>query len=357
MKIYRRYLAREVAGAILLVLLAFLALFAFFDMLGEIRSVGQGGYQLHHAFGFVLLRLPGRVYELMPIAVLIGTLYALSVLARHSELTVLRVSGLSSGALLRGLFLVAGWFAVATFLIGEYVAPPSERAAFQLRSRERTGMVGQDLRSGLWVKDERSFINVRVVLPDTRLRGIRIFEFDQDAKLHSVTEAEEGEYVLPDSWRLTGVVQTVLQSEHAEVQRIPDLLWRSALNPDILAVLMVSPDRMSLRHLSAYTKHLADNRQTTNRYDIAFWKKVLYPLAAFVMVALAVPFGGAYSRVGGMGLKIFSGAMIGILFHMLNGLFSNLGAINNWSPLLSAVTPSALFLLAATAMIWWVERR
>ena len=83
----------------------------------------------------------------------------------------------------------------------------------------------------------------------------------------------------------------------------------------------------------------------------------LYPLAAFVMVALAVPFGGAYSRVGGMGLKIFSGAMIGILFHMLNGLFSNLGAINNWSPLLSAVTPSALFLLAATAMIWWVERR
>ncbi|HRD93782.1 MAG TPA: LPS export ABC transporter permease LptG [Accumulibacter sp.] len=357
MKIYRRYIAREVFGAVLLVLLAFLALFAFFDMLGEINNVGQGGYRLQHAFAFVLLRVPGRVYELMPIAVLIGTLYALSTLARHSEITVLRVSGLSSGALLLGLFQVAGAFAVATFLIGEYVAPPAERAANQLRLKERGRMVGQDLRSGLWVKDERSFINVRVVLPDTRLRGIRIYEFDQSARLHSVTEAEAGEYVVPDSWRLTGVVKTILHAERSEVQKMPEILWRSALNPDILAVLMVSPDRMSLRHLSTYTRHLSENRQTTNRYDIAFWKKVVYPLAAFVMVALALPFGGTHYRGDGVGLKIFAGVMTGVLFHMLNGLFSNLGAINSWSPVLSAVTPSALFLLAAMVMIWWVERR
>ena len=357
MKIYLRYLAREVFAAVLLVLLAFLALFAFFDLLGEVQDIGKGGYQLQHAFGFVLLRLPGRIYELMPIAVLIGTLYALSTLARHSEITVLRVSGLSSGALLRALFLVAGLFAVATLLIGEYVVPSAEREANQLRLKARGRMIGQDLRSGLWVKDERSFINVRVVLPDTRLRGIRIYEFDEEAKLRSLTEADEGEYVLPDSWRLSNVVRTVFHAERADVQKIPDMVWLSALNPDILAVLMVAPDRMSLRHLASYTKHLSDNRQTTNRYDIAFWKKVVYPLAAFVMVALAVPFGGAHYRSEGVGLKIFSGVMIGILFHMLNGLFANLGAINSWSPLLSAVAPSALFLMAATMMIWWVERR
>jgi lipopolysaccharide export system permease protein len=265
MKIYRRYLMREVSGAIFLVLLAFLALFAFFDLLGEVQDIGRGGYQLRHAFAFVLLRLPGRVYELMPIAVLIGTLYALSSLARHSEITVLRVSGLSSGALLRALFLVAGLFAVATFLIGEYVVPTAEREANQLRLKARGRMIGQDLRSGLWVKDERSFINVRVVLPDTRLRGIRIYEFDEDAKLHSLIEASEGEYVAPDRWRLSDVLQTVLNAERADVQKLPELVWPSALNPDILAVLMVSPDRMSLHHLATYTKHLADNRQTTNR--------------------------------------------------------------------------------------------
>lgn len=357
MTLYRRYLSREVVAAVLLVLLAFLALFAFFDMLGEIRSVGQGGYQLRHAFGFVFLRLPGRVYELMPLAVLIGTLYALQSLARHSEITVFRVSGLSSAGLLRALFQVAAVFAVLTFLIGEYIAPPAERAAFQLRSKERTGMIGQDLRSGLWVKDELSFINVRIVTPDARLRGIRIYDFDTNARLRSVTDAAEGEYVVSDGWRLTGVVQTVLADDGAEVHRLPELTWRSALTPEILTVLLVSPDRMSLRHLAAYTKHLTENRQKTERYDIAFWKKVIYPLANLVMVALALPFGGTYSRVGGVGLKIFAGIMVGILFHMLNGLFANLGAINHWSPLLSAATPSFLFMLAAGGMIWWTERR
>ena len=96
MKIYRRYLLREVSAAILLVLAGFLTLFGFFDMIAEVKSVGETGYQLHHAAAYVALRMPGRIYELMPIAVLIGTLYALSTLARHSEITVLRASGMSA---------------------------------------------------------------------------------------------------------------------------------------------------------------------------------------------------------------------------------------------------------------------
>lgn len=357
MKIYRRYLAREIAAAIVLVLLGFLALFGFFDMITEVKNVGEKGYQLHHALGFVALRLPGRVYELMPIAVLIGTLYALSTLARHSEITVLRASGMSTRALLVSLFQVAAAFALITFMIGEWVAPPCERAAQQLRLSARGSVVGQEMRSGLWVKDERRFINVRVVLPDTQLRGIRIYEFDGDARLSSVTDAERGVYLPPASWQLSGVVRTVLHGERSEVVRLPDMEWQSALNPDILSVLLVAPERMSLMNLAAYIKHLAENNQKTQRYDIALWKKVIYPLAALVMVALALPFGYTHNRVGGVSLKIFSGVMIGVFFHMLNGLFSNLGAINSWSPLISALVPSALFMLAAVGMIWWVERR
>lgn len=357
MKVYQRYLAREVASAILLVLLAFLALFAFFDTLGEVKNVGQGGYQLQHAFIFVLLRLPGRIYELMPIAVLIGTLYALSTLARHSEITVLRVSGLSNISLLFALFRVASVFGVATLLIGEYVAPPTEQAAQQMRLKERGKMSGQTLRSGLWVKDELSFINAREVQPDSSLRGIRIYQFDDSAHLKTVIEAGEGLHVAPDHWQLSDVIRTDLQDEKALVTKTPILTWPSALNPDILSVVMITPDGMSLRHLATYTKHLADNHQATNRYDIAFWKKIIYPLAVLVMVALALPFSATHDRVEGIGLKIFTGVMIGTVFHMLNGLFANLGAINSWSPLLSAATPSILFLLAASVMMWWVERR
>lgn len=358
MKIYRRYLTREVVAGVALVLAAFLALFSFFDMITEVKSVGNNAaYQLHHAIFFVLLRIPGRIYELMPIAVLIGTLYALSSLARHSEITVMRASGMSTANLLSALLTVALGFALLTFLVGEVVAPPAERAAQQLKLQSKGKAVAQDLHSGLWVRDESSFINVRTVLPDTRLRGIRIYDFDPQGRLRSVTEAEEGVYVPPASWRLSNVVRTEIGDEQARQVRIPDLDWHSALNPDILSVLMVSPEKMSLMHLSTYTKHLTENKQKTQRYDIAMWKKVIYPLAALVMVALAMPFGYTHNRVSGVSLKIFSGVMIGVLFHMLNGLFSNLGAINSWSPFLSAIAPSALFLLAAAGMIWWFERR
>ncbi len=358
MRLYQRYLIRETFAAILLVLLAFLVLFAFFDLIYESRNIGRGAYQFAHALVFIVLSLPGRVYELVPIAVLIGTLYALSTLARHSEITVLRASGLSTRELLLTLFRVAGVLALATFLIGEGIVPFSEKMAQDMRARAMEQVVAQQgFESGLWVKDGHKFVNVRVATPDARLQGIRIYEFDQNAALKSVSEAKEGSFLPSGRWRLKEVVSTVLDGDRARVETYPEIEWQSALNPELLAVLMVAPERMSLYGLINYTRHLSDNRQKTERYEIAIWKKLIYPLAALVMVALALPFGYSHSRMGGVSLKIFAGVMMGVLFHMLNGLFSSLGVINSWLPLASAVAPSAMFMLAAIGMLWWVERR
>lgn len=362
-KTYQQYLFREVFGATLLVLLAFLALFGFFDLINELGDIGKGGYHIQHAVLFVLLTLPGRIYELMPIAVLIGSLFALSTLARHSEITVLRASGLSTRNLLQTLFRVAAVFALLTFLMGEFIAPPAEKIGQRLRLQAQGMALASDFRTGLWVKDENRFINVRTVTPEAKLQGVRIYEFDGQGRLLVVSDAEEGEYLPNSVWRLKGVAQTFLEGDEqgrparGRVVHEDEVMWPSALNPDILSVLLVVPERMSVLNLVSYIKHLSDNRQKTQRYEIAFWKKVIYPLAALVMVALALPFGYTHNRVGGASLKIFSGVMLGVFFHMLNGLFSNLGVINSWSPLSSAVAPSAMFLLAAVAMLWWVERR
>lgn len=358
LKLYQRYLMREAFAAIFLVLVAFLALFSFFDLINELKSVGKGGYEFGHAMIFVILSLPGRFYELIPIAALIGTLYSLSTLARHSEITVLRASGLATRELLLTLFKVAGLLAALTLFMGEAVMPFSERAAQELRTRAMTNVIAQQgFDSGLWVKDGRSFININTATADARLIGVRIYKFDEDNALESVTDAKEGEFLPPDHWRLTGVTSMVLHGDAARVENRDSIEWRSAVNPELLSVLMVAPERMSLYGLYNYTGHLIENKQKTERYQIAIWKKLIYPLAALVMVALALPFGYSHNRVGGVSLKIFAGVMIGILFHMLNGLFSSLGVINSWPPLASAAAPSALFLLAAMGMLWWLERR
>jgi lipopolysaccharide export system permease protein len=358
MKLVVRHLAREIYGSTGMVLLAFLGLFGFFDFVNELDSIGKRGYELHQAFVYVLLLVPGRIYELLPIAVLIGTLYALTTLARHSELTVMRVSGLSTGRMLKILAGIASVFVALTFVMGEYVAPPAERAAQQFRLQATQSTVSQDLRSGLWVKDGTLFINVRTLTADQVMEGVRIYEFDADQGLRAIGEAERGVYVGADEgWRLTNVSQTRFGPEGTKVETLPELAWRSDLTPEVLSVLMVVPERMSVATLYTYSRHLAENRQKAARYEIALWKKLVYPFAALVMIGLALPFAYTHDRMGGVNVKVFGGIMIGIGFHLLNGLASNLGVINSWSPPVAALLPSGLFLLAAAAMLLWVEHR
>jgi lipopolysaccharide export system permease protein len=353
----RRYLAREIYGATLFVFVAFLALFAFFDLIAELGDLGKGGYRLQHALLMVVLSIPGHIYELFPIAVLIGCLYALSHLAANSEYTVMRGSGLSTGMAAMTLIRIGIPFVVLTYLFGELITPASERAARQMKLQATSTVVAQEFRTGFWVKDEGRFINVREILPDTTLNGIRIFEFDRDYRLVSIDEAKRGEFAGQGSWVLKDITRTRFSPAGTSVERLAEEQWKSVLTPNILSVLFVLPERMSAFDLYKYVRHLSENRQQTERYEIAMWKKIIYPFAALVMMALALPFAYIHVRSGGLGVKVFAGIMIGIFFHMLNSLFSHIGLLQNWSPFYSAIVPTILFLATATLMMWWVERK
>ena len=129
------------------------------------------------------------------------------------------------------------------------------------------------------------------------------------------------------------------------------------VNPDLVNVLFVVPERMSVWSLYRYMQHLAGNKQKTERYEIAMWKKLFYPVATLVMIALALPFAYLQARSGMVGVKVFLGIMLGIVFYMLNGLFAHIGLLQAWPPVAAAAVPSATFFLAAVTMMWFVERR
>lgn len=356
--ILTRHLAREILIGTTILLVAFLGLFAFFDFVSELEDLGRGGYGVVDALVYVALLLPGRVYELLPVVVLIGSLYALTTLARNSEITVMRASGMSTRRMLQTLGGIGVVFALATFLFGELLAPPAERAAQQWRLAATGAAMSNQLNSGLWVKDGEDFVNVASVFPDGSIIGVRIYNFGEDRVLESISAARSGRYdPVARLWRLTDVTETRFQPRAVRMLQRDSVEWTSQLTPDVLSVLLVAPDRMSATALFAYIRHLKDNRQDTQRFEIALWKKLTYPLTVFVMLALALPFALVHDRMGAVSVKVFLGVMLGVGFHMLNGLFGNLGVINAWPPSLAAVTPAALFLLAATVMLYRVERR
>ncbi|MGH8809755.1 MAG: LPS export ABC transporter permease LptG, partial [Noviherbaspirillum sp.] len=335
MKVLHRYVSSEIIVAVLFALVAFLALFAFFDLIGELPSVGRGGYQLQHAFLYVAMGLPGYVYDLMPIAALIGTIYVLAQLAARSEFTIMRASGLSTGMAAWMLAKVGIVLVLVTFLFGEVIAPASSEMAERFKLEAQGSTVSQEFRTGLWTKDVirenglngeaigSRFLNVKDVSAEGQLQGVKLYEFDHDFRLTAVVTAEHADYQGNNVWRLAKVSETTFAANATDISAqvattnaaSKDLA--SEITPDILSVLFADPDRMSAYGLAMYTRHLAENKQTTERYEIAFWKKLFYPMAVLVMMALALPFAYLHFRAGGVSLKIFIGIMIGVSFQLL----------------------------------------
>lgn len=357
MRILRNYIAREIAASTLLVFVALLLLFAFFDLVEQMKDLGRGAYQLRHILLHVLLSAPNHVYELFPIAALIGTLFAVAQFVASSEYTVMRASGVSLARMTGVLALVGAAFGAATFVVGEFLAPPAEQFAQRLRSQAIAGIVAQEFRSGLWVKDGTAFINVAEVTPSASLKGLRIYEFDDKYRLRSLRHAAGAEYLGQNRWQLQDVAETVFEGMSTRVSRSESMGWQSVLEPALLSVLLVKPEKMSAWSLYSYSQHLKENRQKALRYEIALWGKLLYPVAVLVMMILALPFAYFQNRQGGVGAKIFAGIMLGLGFHFLNRLFGHLGLLNDWPPLASAAGPMLLFMAIAVAMMWWQERR
>lgn len=357
MKIIKRYLSAEITTSTLLVFAALLMLLALFDLIHELGELNKGGYRLLHIIAYVLLSVPGHIYELFPVAALIGTLFAIAQLVANSEYTVMRVSGVSIPRMAWTLVQVGLLFSVLTFVIGEFIAPPAEQFAQQLRAKAITGVIAQEFRSGLWVKDERNFVNVSQVLPDSVLLGVKIYEFDAEHRLRRISLAKRGEYEQNNQWRLREVEQTSFEDKKTTVSRIPEATWRSVLEPGLLNVLLLMPEQMSAFSLFSYMQHLRENNQQTSRYEIAFWNKLIYPFAVLVMMVLALPFAYYQQRSGGVGGKVFAGIMLGIGFWMLGRLFTFLGLLRDWPPFWSAILPTLIFLMLAVGMMWWGERR
>jgi len=388
MKILQRYFAVSILQAVAFVLVAFLALQAFMDLTGELPSVGKNGYAIQYAFLYVLLQLPGHVYEVMPLAALIGTIYTLAQFAATSEFTIMRASSMSTGMVAWMLAKIGLVLVLITFIFGEVITPRTAPIADKIKLTARGAAISSEFRSGLWTKDivksegmhgtviGSRFFNVKKVQPDGTLIGVKLYEFDTELRLRSITLAATATFKGNNLWQMTDVTENLftnpgllkpgsaatLENNFAQDTSMittahlatKDLL--SEVTPRILAVAGSDPERMSASELAAYTRHLQENKQETERFKIAFWKKLFDPLAIFVLMALALPFGYLHTRSGGVSLKIFLGLMLGVSFLLVNTLFSHLGMLSTWPAFMTAIAPSLLFMLLAIWAMWWVER-
>ena len=371
-------MARQIYAAFGFILFALVALFLFFDILSELGSV-KGQYTLPLALLHVLLKAPSRISEIIPIAGLIGSIYVFAMLASQSEFTILRIAGLDMRKGLITLAKISLPLIVLTLAISEWLGPYTENLSDQIRMKALGSSYSSQFKTGVWVKDRLRdedgsgpirpgvrYVNVGKIEQDNEIKNIRMYEFDDAYRLLSIRSAVSGRFDHTGTWILDDVTETRFKEAKqadplnpvysARTFMHPIVSLESEVTPQILSVLLVNPEKMSIFSLGRFISHLRDNKQDAQRHSIAFWKKMIYPFTIFVMLALALPFAYLKVRAGSVGIKVFGGIMLGMSFQLFNSLFSNIGLLGSWPALITALTPPLLYFILAIVGLRWVSK-
>ncbi len=351
------YIGRTILQQALLVMAVLVGLFTFVIFMDQIADIGSRNFGVVDALRFVALSVPRIIYEVFPMAALLGSILGLSSMALDSELIVIRTSGVSLTRLTTSVLKMGGLFVLVSILIGELVSPHTEKLAQRSRAEALQRNIDQGSSFGLWMRDQNTYVNIGEVLngpqenpDDLSLLRVKVFRFEGHDRLHSLIEASTARYI-QGTWEMRRVTTTTLGPEgFAEVINRDVVAWDTSLTPDMLTVFVVQPDQLSMSQLRRYISHLERNSQDTRAYELAYWGKWMLPLSTAVMVVLAIPFVFGSIRSGSMGRNLFLGSLIGLGFYFLSRAFGYVVLVHGVPPLVGAALPSMVFLLVAALL-------
>ena len=341
-------------GFTLIALTGLCALFLFITFVDDLGSVGRGNYSLWEAVKYHALITPRLAFALLPVAAVIGSLMGLGQLATRSELTVMRAAGISGGRLVGAVMKAAFILILVAIVIGEVVAPFAERYAQQLRTKA-LGEVDSSQALGFWIREGKSFVNIRQVVSQHELGRVFVYQFDDEGHLVDATQAASATFD-EQSWRLHETERTRFAAGTASTATSPSVAWGATFAPDLVDTFSMRPEAMAIAELLRHIEYLRRNELTTASFELALWTKILYPVATAVMVFLAVPM--VLGRLGSVsvGQRVLIGAMLGVTFHIVHQTFGHAGLVYGLNAVVCAVLPTLVFFLLAVVLMWRVDR-
>lgn len=353
LSILERYIGITVLRTSLLSLAVLTGLSALIRFVEQLKSVGRGSYEVIDAALFVFYSLPRDIEVFFPMAALLGGLIGMGMLASNSELVVMMAAGRSRLNIAMAVMKTAIIMMVAVMAIGEWVAPPMEAKGRLIRAQEISGGSLISAQRGVWAKDGNRFINIGEVQDTGQLNSVLIYEFTEQRQLDTVTYAQSAVFS-EQKWRLNQVVVTEIGERRINERRLPSMAWQSSLTPDKLGVVTVKPESLSISGLLDYLTYLESNQQSSQRYELALWRKVLAPITVAVMLLVALSFIFGPLRSTSMGARILLGVVTGFGFHVTNEIFGPLAQVYQIPAILGAILPSIVF---AGLAVYFMQKR
>lgn len=349
--ILRRYLFGVIVGTTLLVLAVLLSLASFIEFVSQLDDLGVGGYGLPQVIVWVLLNLPNRLFQLLPIATLLGSLLGLGTLATRSELIVLRAAGVSPLGIAGSAAITGLVLACVTLVIGEAIGPPLERYARQYRTEAKLGRAGLDTGLTAWIRDGDTFISVVAPTDDPAVGGVYLFRLAPAGALGAIGRADSLRAAGDGGWLLENYAESRFGTDGVTVDRRAATAALRGINPDLLSLAAVREATLSGVALYRYVQYLKRNGLESRTYEVAFWSRLATAAAVAVMCVLAVPFVLGALRSGGAGARMLAGLCIGLAWFLVNRTLTDGGQVWNLSPVVVAWAPTLLLAVAAAVAL------
>lgn len=348
------YLSQLIGIRVLLALLGLTALLQIVDLLdatGTLFAAGEGAWGMAV---YTAWRLPVTVQQVLPMAVLAGTLVALFNLVRHNEIIAMRSVGVTSYRVIGCALPVALAMTLLHFLLADRVAPWAEPRfamwwdAVEADARAAEGRTADaDEPPRVWMRAGDHVIAVaRGGRDRTVMRDLTFLTLGVDGTVQQRIEAriatlEDGRWILHD-------VQEVQPDGGAEVRRFAATRSESAGWPlpvpaeEVLSVA-AAPRSLSTGRLLDILRGTTPGSASRAFYRTTLQHSFALLLTAPLMVLLAVPAAFGNARHGGAGRGVLLGALLGIASLAVDGILNAMGEVGLLPPALAAWAAPALF--------------
>jgi lipopolysaccharide export system permease protein len=333
MRLLDRYIGSSIISSLVVVTSVLVALFTFMSFFEQLNDIGRGHYDTGQALLFTLLNIPSLVYQLMPMATLLGCIIGLGLLANNSELIIIRSAGVSLTRIAWSVIKIGVLVVIVLVFIGEWLAPKSLQMAQQLRANALSSNVNIGGRAGLWAKDGLTMINAKELLPGDRLGKVSIYRLDEQYRLVELLRADFAAY-RNGQWILKNVQTSTLSGDPSSNKRVTTehyktLDWQTSISPDLINVVSVKPETLSIGGLYQYTQYLRKNGLSVGRFEQTLWSKFTTPVITMLMVLLSIPMVFGSMRSVSISQRIFVGVLVGVGFHIVNRLVEYAGLVYN----------------------------
>jgi lipopolysaccharide export system permease protein len=326
------YIARHIWAAVAIVLLVILGLDVMIALGSELEALDNGA-SFKQVLTYIAFTVPTKVYEFMPLTVLVGCLVGLGTLANNSELTVMRAAGISLRRIVWSVMQAVAVFVVASALLGEFVAPVSQKMA----EIERSQYKGVASTQGFWLREGNDYVFVRSVRADGVLQGVSRYRFTDHDWQQTLT-AEQGIYA-DQQWTLQRLQKVWLEDQAIIQQEQETMAWPVSLKPHLLSILSIDPEDLAIDDLVQYGQYLDQSGLESVLYELAFWKKILQPLATLTLVFVAISFVFGSTRSVTLGQRVLVGIIVGLAFNYAQEVLGPASSVFGFPPLLAYLLP------------------